>query len=126
MTHLIEFQGNFVFYNIAQGYRNLTEMYGTEEKIPAQALYEATRKAWKSAPCRREKVQYAAAVYKGVIKAVYEVASWQECQEPQFAGRWEFNGSAATEAPQGDYVGKPASPHMPTGAPFVVAYNFKC
>ena len=123
MSKNVDFQGNFVFFNIPTKYRDLERKYGGN--VPPYKLYEATRRAWIMAERRTQKIQYAAAVCGGIVRAVYKVQSWRKCPEPPFENKWEFEGSPTSDASQASYVGKPADPFMPRGAVFVVAYNFK-
>ncbi len=78
-------------------------------------LYEATRGVWKVGR-RREKVHYAFAVYKGIVREVYEVRQWfpagtlpyQTRSEADVdrPGRWEFEGKVAEELIRSKYVDK--------------------
>lgn len=115
MDKPVRFAGNFIFLNINQFYR---------DGMSAADLYEATRRAWRVAACRRERVQYAAAVQGGTIRAVYQVESWRPA--PEFAGRWEFEQAPPDAEWQSRYVGQPSDPYMPPGSRFVVQYNFDC
>ena len=123
MNKNVNFQGNFVFFNIPTKYRDLQKIYGGN--IPPDELYKATRRAWVMAEWRTQKIQYAAAVCGGIVRAVYKVQSWRKCPDPTLENRWEFEGTPVSDAPQASYVGNPADPFMPQGAVFVVAYNFK-
>ncbi|RTQ50195.1 hypothetical protein EJV47_11210 [Hymenobacter gummosus] len=113
----ITFAGNFVFLNVSRLYR-----VGMSEA----ELYDITRQAWRVAPCRRERVQYAAAVQGGLVRAVYRVRRWRPCAVPKLAGRWEFEQAAPEAGLRERYVGQPAAPYMPPGSRFVVQYNFEC
>jgi hypothetical protein len=55
-----------VLINISQMYR-----YG----MSAIELYDATRKSWVIG-ARREQVQFAMAIYRGIVREVYEIATW--------------------------------------------------
>lgn len=68
-----------------------------------EALYEATRKWWVVGPGRRQlgtssAPQWAMAVYRGVVRAVYRIEAWEPSsdeditQDPKRAGRWKFRG----------------------------------
>lgn len=63
----------------------------------AEALYEVTRKWWRMDPHRR-KPEYAAAVYDGVIRAVYRIDGWERPtqadldEDPHRQRRWAFIG----------------------------------
>jgi hypothetical protein len=60
-------------------------------------LYRATRWWWKLGK-RREKAEYAMAVYDGVVRAVYRIEGWKQPtaeiirDDPPAAGRWGFYG----------------------------------
>lgn len=55
-----------VLINISQMYR-----YG----MSAIELYDATRKSWVIG-VRRDEVQFAMAIYRGIVREVYEIATW--------------------------------------------------
>lgn len=118
------FQGDFVFFNLAHAYRVLLEEH--HGHIPAPDLYEAARRAWVMAECRRKRAKFAAIVFQGTVVEVYEVQSWQSVQLPGQRIKAEFTGFPITGEARGRCVGQPADPHMPRGAGFVVAYNFDC
>jgi uncharacterized protein len=69
-------------------------------------LYEATRGIWKVGR-RREKAEFAMAVFQGVIREVYRIKRWhpagtlpyvtRDAEEFSESGRWEFEGRVATE-----------------------------
>lgn len=118
------FEGNFVFFNLARAYRALLIKHG--KTIPESALYEAARRAWVMAKCRKPLVRFAAIVYEGVVVQVYQVQSWQDFVMPNGKIRTEFTGTPIDGKGRTTYVGKPADPYMPHGAGFVVSYNFEC
>jgi len=103
-----------VFLNINRLYR--ADLTDTE-------LYDITRRAWRMAARRRERVRLAFGVVQGHIKSVYQVAEadWKDC-EGKFAGRCEFE-CVLTDEHQA-YIGQSVSEFMPAGARFVVRYNF--
>ena len=93
---------------------NQTHRYG----MSSLALYEATRGFWVIGP-RREKVELALAVYKGIVREVYRVRAWypagtleyktREVGANRGSRRWEFEGEVASDARRkyvGLYVGK--------------------
>lgn len=123
--NLTPFEGNIVFFNLTKAYRALLKKYGTGKNIPESVLYEAARRAWVMADWRKPLVKFAAIVFEGTIVEVYEVQSWQPFKMPNGTTRAEFTGTPISGAGRANYVGKPADPHMPRGATFVVAYNFK-
>lgn len=82
--------------------------------MTAEELYESTRGIWKVGS-RREEVDYAMAVYQGVVREVYAVKSWHPAGTLEYrtrhdidarrdSGRWEFDGSVA-EGIRNEYVG---------------------
>lgn len=94
------------------------------EGIAPAELYEATRGWWKVGP-RREKAEYALAVFQGVVKAVYEIDGWHAAGTTPPAvpirrgvepgrGRWEFTGSLAPEEVRYKYLGKSVKHYLPT------------
>lgn len=78
------------------------------------ALYEATRGIWKVGS-RRESVDYAMAVYQGIVREVYKIDDWQRAGTTEYftrdtskfagTGRWEFTGAIAPEDIRDTYVG---------------------
>lgn len=79
---------------------------------PAE-LYEATRGIWVVGR-RREKAEYAMAVYQGVVREVYRIGRWYPAGTLDYetrdasgfrdSGRWEFSGDVAYEI-RDEYVG---------------------
>ena len=114
MQPVVHFIGNFIFLNLNQQYR---------PGMSDDELYQAARQAWRTAAWRRARVQYAAVVYQGIVRAVYKVQGWQPCLVPGLEGLWEFNRTSRREN-FARYVGQPSAPYMPPGAQHVVQYNF--
>ena len=96
-----------VLINIAQEFH-----YG----MSPQALYDATRSAWIIGKQRRS-ARYALAVYKRVVREVYEIAGWHkggstmrikdaDGRRPPESERWEFVGKVADEAVRKKYIGR--------------------
>ena len=77
-------------------------------------LYEATRGFWKVGR-KREKVDYAFAVYRGIVREVYRIHNWypagtltyetRDSSDFVGSGRWEFEGVAAGDMRE-IYAGK--------------------
>lgn len=67
-------------------------------------LYEATPRSWKLDPKRARKASLALAVEGGIIRAVYIPERWVPTPDPEYAGRWAFEGAVAVGAI--DLVGK--------------------
>lgn len=81
-------------------------------------LYQATRGIWKVG-ARRNKVDYACAVYQGVIQEIYKVERWSKAGTANYdyrdltalstlEGRWEFIGKPVKkgELMRKRYIGK--------------------
>ncbi len=78
-----------------------------------QELYEATRGVWKVGE-RRNTAQYALAVYRGIVREVYQIDGWYPAGKVAYQtrskidvdvlGRWEFVGRPATDSIREKYV----------------------
>ena len=81
-------------------------------------LYEATRGIWKLGP-RREKAEYAFAVYQGIVQEVYRIKAWHRAGTLTYrtrdtkgfksSGRWEFEGTPAHDI-RARYIDKSVGP----------------
>ena len=80
-------------------------------------LYEATRGIWKASGQRRNHVQFAFALFQGIVKEVYEIEHWDtagttpyttrpDIAEHNLEGRWEFKGHPAPQEIRERYIGK--------------------
>lgn len=82
--------------------------------MTARELYDITRSSWKLGG-RREKAEYAIALYQGVAKEVYRIHSWhpaevlpddnRDVSSWKYKGRWVFEGAVAEDAVRDLYVG---------------------
>ena len=70
----------------------------------SDAIYEATRAAWKLNIDRAKSAEYALAVTNGIIKAVYCEMLWIESERHD--GRLEFIGKEASDNVRAMYIGK--------------------
>jgi hypothetical protein len=83
--------------------------------LSPEELYHSTRGIWKVGQ-RRNNVDYAMAVYQGIVREIYSVDSWyaagttdygdRDISEYQGTGRWEFIGSVAPDDICKLYIGK--------------------
>lgn len=79
--------------------------------MSAQELYEYTRGVWRIGP-RSEKARYAFAVYRGIVREVYEIEAWFPAGSTPYPIRgdmWdpdrrEFVGRVASDRVRGTYV----------------------
>jgi hypothetical protein len=79
-----------------------------------EELYEATRGIW-VVGLRREKAEFGIAVYQGIVREVYRIKQWhpagtlvyqtRDADGFQESGRWEFEGSVASDDIRDEYVG---------------------
>lgn len=70
-------------------------------------LYETTRGIWKVGQASRNKVEYAFALYQGIVLEVYRIKKWypagtlryktRDASDFKGSGRWEFSGSVAED-----------------------------
>ena len=100
--------------------------------MTAMALYDATRSAWKLGP-KREQVELALSVYKGIVREVYRVSAWvpgghsmrgvdTEGRPPLREDRWEFIGTVAEDSVRKRYIGKSVAHYFPRGSQNPVKY----
>jgi uncharacterized protein len=79
-----------------------------------EELYETTRGIWVVGETRRNKAQYAFALYQGIVLEVYRIKQWYPAGTLKYrtrdtshfkdSGRWEFLGSIATDI-RDEYIG---------------------
>jgi len=70
----------------------------------SDAIYEATRSAWKMSIARAEKADFVLSVIDGIVKAAYSDMKWSNHEERN--GRLEFIGNDAPESIKSKYIGK--------------------
>jgi len=118
---------------------SITQMY--RHGMSAVELYDATRKAWRVGP-RREQIEYAMAVHRGVIREVYRVAAWlpanstmtalgttsnttgneQTGDDVELGERYEFVGRIAESAVRKRYLGKSVRHYLAPGCQNPIKY----
>lgn len=79
-----------------------------------EELYETTRGIWVVGETRRNKVEYAMALYQGIVLEVYRIKQWHPAGTLKYntrdtshfknSGRWEFSGSIAKDVRE-EYIG---------------------
>lgn len=116
----VEIEHRMILINISRLFR-----YG----MTRMELYDATRTAWKVGE-RREQADYAAAVFRGVVRAVYRIAAWipagstmtidRDLDDP--SARYEFVGDLAEESVATRYVGGSVRQYLPPGAQNPIKY----
>jgi hypothetical protein len=119
---LAKFQDDCLLIRINQRYR---------VGMSPMELYEATRGVWRAGP-NREKVQFALAVYQGVVQEVYAVRAWLPAGSTLYGTRsithegaeerWEFVGDIAPAEARKRYRYTCVEPYLPNGAQNPIAY----
>jgi uncharacterized protein len=99
--------------------------------IIREELYDITRGVWKVG-ARREKAQYAFAVYKGLVREVYRIEQWfpagttqyrrRTVDEVNISGRWEFTRAIADEMIRNKYVGKSVENYLTANSQNPIKY----
>jgi uncharacterized protein len=79
-----------------------------------EELYEVTRGIWKVGETRINKVEYAMALFQGIVLEVYRIKQWHPAGTLKYktrdsshfknSGRWEFSGSIAKDIRE-EYIG---------------------
>lgn len=105
--------------------------------MSSDELYEITRGKWVIGP-RRNKAKYAFAVYKGIIREVYEIERWlpirlddkealrkwlpveEKDAEVKLKNRWQFEGKVARDLQH--YVGAGTENYSVVGAQNPIRY----
>lgn len=91
--------------------------YGMSE----HALYEATRGVWK-AGTRRNNAEYAFAVFRGIVREVYQITKWHPAGTTPYTTRpqadlvnpkrWEFEGARASKGIRALYIDKSVEQYL--------------
>lgn len=104
--------------------------------MSADELYDVTRGIWKLGK-RRNHVQYAFAVFEGVVREVYRIKSWRQAPKARFKtnihkqnqpkllaakDRWVFTGTVAGEAVRSLYKGRSVASYFRTGSRNPIKY----
>jgi uncharacterized protein len=105
----IEHEHRVVLIRINRAYRS---------GMSDEELYKATREWWVIAPRRRP--DYAFAVYRGIVRAVYRIdpAGWERESE---RGRWRFAGER-DPALEAKYAWRSVAADLPSGAQNPIRY----
>lgn len=97
-----------------------------------EALYVATRQWWRIGADRMKlgtsrSPEWAMAVYKGVVRAVYRIERWrtpsakQIAADPTLKGRWAFSGELDADM-TARYAGSDVSAKLPVSAQNPIRY----
>jgi uncharacterized protein len=101
--------------------------------ISKENLYEATRGIWRVNRQRADNVEYAFAVFKGIVKEVYKVNQWHKAGTLEYlhrdissfanSERWEFEGEIADENLRSKYIGKSVQNYLKPGNQNPIKYE---
>ncbi len=84
-----------------------------------QALYNATRSAWKVAAHRRKTSKYAIASFHGLVREVFEIDRWNSIND-----RWEFTGKVADDLIRDKYLNQSLDNYIKKGGQNPIRYNY--
>lgn len=87
--------------------------------MSVQQLYDATRASW-IVGLKRNRVIYAVASYRGLVREVYKVEKWQ----PN-GSRWEFIGEVAESSVRDKYINQSLDNYIRKGNQNPIKYTFK-
>jgi len=101
-------------------------------EMDEEALYVATRQWWRIGADRMKlgtprSPEWAMAVYKGVVRAVYKIERWrppsarQVAANPRLKGRWAFTGKLDSEM-TARYAGREVLAKLPVSAQNPIRY----
>lgn len=98
----------------------------------AIALYDATRGTWRVALGQASKARYALAVFDGIVREVYAIATWLPAESTQYSNptresvphdRFEFVGRVAPDDLRKQYRWKSVGHLFPQGAANPIQYR---
>ncbi|MEL6439812.1 MAG: hypothetical protein AAFQ80_11230 [Cyanobacteria bacterium J06621_8] len=105
---------------------------GYYDNISKEKLYEVTRGIWKINPQRASDVKYAFALFKGIIKEVYQVNQWHKAGTLKYlhrdsssfadSNRWEFEGRIANREIRSKYIGESLKDYFSKGSQNPIKY----
>ena len=112
-----------ILININKNYR---------PNMSVQAIYDATRSAWKVG-IKRELVEYALSIHRGIVREVFLVERWvpggttmqstdKDGRATDRSDRWEFVGQVAQSKIRKRYLGKSVAHYFKAGAQNPIMY----
>jgi uncharacterized protein len=119
----VEITHTVILININREYRPSMDLH---------QLYDATRSAWKLGS-RRLHAKYALAVYRGVVREVFDIQGWlpggstmklkdRDARPRHRSNRWEFVGQVAEDRVRLRYKGKSVADYFKPGAQNPIQY----
>ena len=109
---------------------NISRMY--RHGMAPMELYDATRQSWVVGP-RRDEAEYAMAVFRGIVREVYEIVTWLPAGSTMATddtdrtkhhpeNRHEFIGHLAENKIRKRYLGKSVRQYFPPGSQNPIKY----
>jgi hypothetical protein len=95
---------------------NINKLY--DRFMDSHQLYNVTRSAWKIG-IRRNSVKFVVAAYRGLVREVYQVESWN-----QVGNRWEFSGKIAEPSVREKYINQSLDNYKIQGSQNPIKYTF--
>ena len=84
--------------------------------MDSQELYDATRSSWVVGR-KRNKVKYAIAAYRGLVREVYKIEEWHSV-----GNRWEFTGDIAEPSVRNKYLNQSLEKYIKKGSRNPIKY----
>ncbi len=84
--------------------------------MDSQELYDATRSSWVVGR-KRNKVKYAIAAYRGLVREVYKIEEWHSV-----GNRWEFTGDIAEPSVRDKYLNQSLDNYIKKGSRNPIKY----
>lgn len=119
---LVQIEHKVILIRINQLYR-----YG----MTALVLYEATRGIWRIGP-QRHQVEYAFAVFRGIVREVYKIKTWHPAGTTTYqtrpkehfmaTDRWEFIGEVAEQGIRQKYIDKSVEQYLAANSQNPIKY----
>jgi uncharacterized protein len=94
---------------------NINKLY--KRFMNEKELYDVTRSSWIVGK-RRNKVKYAIAAYRGLVREVYKIADWNAV-----GNRWEFNGQIAESSVRDKYLNQSLDNYIKKGSRNPIKYT---
>ena len=98
---------------------NINRLFGQNRYMTPEQLYNATRSSWKVAVWRQQKIEYAIAAYRGLVREVYEVEGWNKKGD-----RWEFTGKIVRAEIREKYLNQSLDNYIKKGSQNPIKYTF--
>ena len=96
---------------------NINRLY--KRFMTDEDLYKSTRSSWVIGENRRNTAQYAIAAFRGLVREVYEIESWNRTGK-----RWEFIGRIAPDQIRNKYLNQSLDKYVKKGSRNPIRYTY--